>query len=49
MQMHFSKNQINNMERKIHITVNVLYPCNPAYSELASILLPKTIPKLNMY
>ena len=23
------KNQINNMERKIHSTVNVLYPCNP--------------------
>ena len=25
------KNQINNMERKIHSTVNILYPCNPAY------------------
>ena len=28
----FLKNQINNMERKIHSTVNILYPCNPAYS-----------------
>ena len=37
------KNQINNMERKIHSTVNVLYPCNPAYSKLASVRLPKRI------
>ena len=38
------KNQMNNMERKIHSTVNVLYPCNPAYSKLANVRLPKRIP-----
>ena len=40
----FLKNQINNMERKIHSTVNVLDPFNPAYSKLVSVQLPKTIP-----
>ena len=39
----FFKNQINYMERKIHSTVNVLYPCNPPYSKLASVQLPETI------
>ena len=38
------KKQISNMERKIHSTVNVLYPCNPANSKLASVRLPKRIP-----
>ena len=40
----FLKNQINNMERKIHSTVNVLYPCDPAYLKLVSVQLPKAIP-----
>ena len=38
----FLKNQINIMERKIHSTVNVFYPCNPPYSKLASVQLTKT-------
>jgi len=47
----FFKKQINNMERKIHstVTVNILYPCNPPYLKLASVRLPKTNPKLNMW
>ena len=41
----FLKNQINNMEWKIHSTLNyLLYPINPAYSKLVSVQLPKTIP-----
>ena len=40
----FLKNQSNNMERKIYSTVNVLYPCNPAYSKLVIVRIPKTIP-----
>ena len=39
----FLKNQINNMERKIHSTVNVLYPCDPAYLKLVIVRLPKAI------
>ena len=35
----FLKNQINNMERKIHGSVHLLYPCKAAFSKLASILL----------
>ena len=36
----FLNMQIKNMKRKIHSIVNVLNPCSPAYSKLASVRLP---------
>ena len=38
LQMHFWKNQLNNVERKIDGTVNLLYPFKPAFSKLLDYL-----------
>ena len=33
------KNQINNMERKMHGSVHLLYPCKAAFAKLTSVIL----------